>query len=300
MHSGDGHDKRLAVSIGLNLLITIAEVVGGILSGSLALLSDALHNFNDTVSQAISYAARFVARRDADSRLTFGYGRFEVVAAFFNLVTLFLVALLLAKEGFERLFDPQPVRGGLMLAVAAVGLLVNVLSALLLRGGARHSLNIKSAYLHIVTDAISSVAVIAGAILMLQFGFRRVDPVLTILISVYIMVQGYGMLRKTTGILMNSTPPWIDLDEVTRTIAETDGVRETHHVHVWLMEERSAALEAHVVIDREDMEAMERIKHRIKERLESDFGIRHSTLEFEHQGIVDTSNCEDVHGSVGA
>ncbi len=287
--------RRLAASIALNLLITVAEVVGGIISGSLALLSDALHNFTDTVSQIISYVAQSVSRRDATERNTFGYARFEVVAAFFNLVTLFIIALFLAKEGVERLIDPDPIRGGVMLVVAIAGLLANVASALLLRRDARHSLNIRSAYLHIVTDAVSSVAVVAGALIVITLGFQRIDPILTILISAYIMYHGYDMLKTTTRILMNSTPPGLDLEEVVRVIRETPGVLGAHHVHVWLMDENSAALEAHVVIESIDFEGLERTKASIKHRLVEQFSIQHSTLEFEHEGILDTANCEDVH-----
>ncbi len=299
MPAADRPDRRrLAASIALNLVITVAEVIGGIISGSLALLSDALHNFTDTASQVISYVAQTISRRGATERHTFGYARFEVVAAFFNLVTLFVVAVFLAKEGVERLIDPNPIRGGVMLGVAVAGLFVNVASALLLRRDARHSLNIRSAYLHIVTDAVSSVAVVAGALVVITLGFERIDPILTILISAYIIYHGYGMLKTTTRILMNSTPPGLNLEEVTKVIRETPGVRGTHHVHVWLIDENTAALEAHVVIESVDIEDMEGIKARIKDRLAEEFSIQHSTLEFEHEGILDRANCEDVHNDV--
>lgn len=278
----DRHGRlRLLASIVLNLTISIAEVVGGLVSGSLALLSDAVHNLSDTVSQIISYAAVRLAGRGADNRRTFGYRRVEVLAAFFNLVTLFVITLLIAKEGLERLAEPTPVHGKLMLVIAIVGLAGNLASAALLRKGAQTSLNIKSAYLHIVTDAVSSIAVTAGALVYMWSGITAIDPIVTLLIAAYILYHGYGTLRETTSILMNSVPPDIDVEKVREVLASIDGVEDVHHMHIWMMDENASSLEAHVVIDASDVSEMEAIKSSIKFMLADRFGIGHSTLEFE-------------------
>ena len=164
-----GSERRLAISIVLNLVISVAEVVGGLLSGSLALLSDALHNFSDTASLCISLSARRIGRREATSVKTFGYKRAEIIGAFVNLVTLVLIALYLIKEAVERFFNPQPIDGTIMLVVAVIGLAANVATAVLLFRDAKESLNIRSTFLHIITDAVSSVGVVLGGVLILYY-----------------------------------------------------------------------------------------------------------------------------------
>lgn len=272
---------RLLVSIGLNLLITVAEFIGGIVSGSLALLSDALHNFSDTASLGVSYGARRIGRRAPTREKTFGYQRAEVIGAFVNLVVLVLVALFLIKEAVERFLDPHPIDGGIMLAVASVGLVANLVTALLLHRPSKGSLNIKSAFLHIVADTVSSVGVVLGGVLVITYEAYFVDPVLTLGISLYILYHSYEMLRDTANILMQGTPRDVDLSEIVAAVQDAEAVLDVHHVHVWKIDERQTALEAHVVIDERDLHAMESIKHAIKERLRTRFGIGHSTLEFE-------------------
>ncbi|GIV58320.1 MAG: cation efflux system protein [Rhodothermaceae bacterium] len=277
----DGGGRRLGWSIALNLLITVAEVVGGLVSGSLALLSDALHNFSDTASLAVAYGARRLAGRAANQRKTFGYRRAEILGAFVNLITLVLIALYLMQEAVGRLLDPQPVDGPVMLVVALIGLAANLITAWLLHHDARHSLNVRSAYLHILTDAASSVGVVLGGVLILWFEVYLVDPLLTLLISVYILYHSYHLLRRTTDILMEGAPPRLDLDEVIEAVEAIDGVLDMHHLHVWQLDEHHPALEAHIVIAREDLHRMEAIKQRIKDLLDERFAIGHSTLEFE-------------------
>jgi len=277
-HAGEG---RLKTSIGLNLLITIVEVFGGLVSGSLALLSDALHNFSDTSSLVISLIARRVSRRAASSTKTFGYQRAEIIGAFINLITLVIVALFLIEEAIDRLLHPQPIDGLVMLVVAVVGLLANAATALLLWRDAKDGLNMRSAFLHIVGDAVSSVGVVLGGVLIMQYGTFLVDPLLTFAIAFYILFNTYQMLRQTIDILMESTPPGLDLTSVTRAVHDLDFVIDMHHIHVWQLDERHAALEAHIAIDRRDLSHMEEIKAEIKALLSTRFDITHSTLEFE-------------------
>ena len=280
-HSHAHGEGRLIWSIGLNLLITVAEVIGGLVSGSLSLLSDAVHNLSDTASLGISYAARRIARREPTARKTFGYKRAEILGAFVNLITLVLIALFLMKEAVDRFLHPQPIDGTVMLAVAVVGLLANVATAVLLFRDANESLNIRSAFLHIVGDGLSSVGVVVGGLLIVYFDFTLIDPILTFAIALYLLFHSYHLLRQSADILMEGTPTDIDLDEIARDIRRIEHVRGIHHLHVWQIGERQRALEAHVVIDKTDLERMEAIKRAVKARLAAAYQITHSTLEFE-------------------
>ena len=289
-----GSERRLAISIVLNLVISVAEVVGGLLSGSLALLSDALHNFSDTASLCISLIARRIGRREATSVKTFGYKRAEIIGAFVNLVTLVLIALYLIKEAVERFFNPQPIDGTIMLVVAVIGLAANVATAVLLFRDAKESLNIRSTFLHIITDAVSSVGVVLGGVLILYYQVYLVDPILTLLISLYILYHSYEMLRETVDILMEGVPKNIDLDQLRAEVEALDRVLGMHHLHVWQFDEKTVALEAHIVIDETDLEHMEAMKRAIKHTLDEVFHIHHSTLEFEFAPCHDPG-CYEVN-----
>lgn len=291
-HHHHGHDSvrsserpdesgRLVVSITLNLLITIAEIVGGLLAGSLALLSDAVHNLSDTASLGISYVARRISTRSATAEKTFGYKRAEIVGAFINLISLVIIALFLMKEAIERFFNPREIDGTLMLAVAVIGLLANVITALLLYRGSRTSLNLRSAFLHILTDGLSSVGVVAGGLLIIYYDLHVVDPIITLAISLYLIVHSYRMLRVTIDILMEGTPSDVDLAAIVADVRSVDRVVDMHHVHVWQLDEHHLALEAHVVISDDDIHRMESIKTEIKQQLEERYAISHSTLELE-------------------
>jgi len=289
-HAHDGSRRRLLLSIGLNLLISVAEIVGGLLSGSLALLSDAVHNLNDTASLGVSYVAHRLTRRQPNARKTFGYRRAEIVGAFVNLVTLVVIALFLVKEAIDRLLAPQPIDAPVMLTVATIGLLANVLTAALLHQDAHASLNIRSAFLHIVSDAVSSVAVILGGIAILLRGAYWVDPVITIGIAVYIAFLSLKLLRQTTHILMEGTPENLDPRHIAADLRQMAHVRDVHHVHIWQLDEHHLAFEAHVVVDEADLPRMEQIKRALKQRLREQYGIGHVTLEFEsHPCCEETS-----------
>lgn len=286
-HSVQGEDEgtslRLWISIILNLIITITEVIGGIVANSLALLSDALHNLSDTTSLGISLIARKISRKEADKSRTFGYKRAEIIGAFINLLTLVIIALFLIKEGVERFFDPREIQGNVMLIVAIVGLLGNLGTAAVLMGRFRSSINLKSVFVHIVSDALSSVGVIIGGWLIMQYGIYWVDSLLTLIIGAYILVHSYGMLRTTIDILMESTPREIEWDKVNDFMEQIDGVQGIHHLHIWRLDEQNICLEAHVVINKRDLEALEKIKTELKEKLKESYNINHSTLEFEFE-----------------
>jgi cobalt-zinc-cadmium efflux system protein len=278
---GPTTEGRLWISIFLNLAITIAEVVGGILSNSLALLSDALHNLSDTASLGISLVARKISKKSPDAQKTFGYKRAEIIAAFINLVALVIIAFFLIKEGIERFFDPQVIDGGIMLWVALVGLIGNVITALLLHRDSKNNINIKSAYVHIFWDAISSVSVIIGGLLVWLYELSIVDTIITLLIAGYILYQSFYLLKETIDILMESTPSDIDITEIKESIESVTHVLDAHHIHVWNLDEKNRLLECHVKIDRSETGELETIKAEIKELLNKKFSISHSTLEFE-------------------
>jgi len=281
---------RLIVSIILNLIITLAEIIGGLVSHSLALLSDALHNLNDTASLGISLIARKVSRKEANLEKTFGYKRAEVIGAFINLILLILISLFLVKEGIERFFNPQVITGPIMFVVAAIGLFGNFITAILLHKGSKESLNLKSAYIHILSDGLSSMGVIIAGILIIQFQWYFVDAILTFVIAGYILIQSFGMLKQTVNILMEATPAHLDVNEISDKISKLAGVENIHHVHIWHLDESNYLLEAHVLIKQCDLDAIERIKRVIKQELENQFHIRHSTLEFEFEECADVQN----------
>lgn len=285
-HHHQGEDQtegRLWISIILNFIITAAEFIGGIISGSLALLSDALHNLNDTTSLGISLIARKISKKEANRDKTFGYKRAEIIGAFINLITLVIIALFLIKEGFERFYNPQPIDGMVMFVVAVIGLLGNVITAILLYHSSKENLNLRSAYIHILSDAFSSVGVIIAGVLILWYQTYIIDTILTLVIAGYILWHSYHMLRSTINILMESTPTNIEIPEVQKAMSNVSGVLDVHHLHVWRLDEKNTLLESHVVIDEENISQMESIKSKLKELLSTGFGIHHSTLEFEFE-----------------
>lgn len=283
---------KLWVSILLNLAITLAQFIGGLVSNSLALLSDAAHNLNDTLSLGIALYARKIGQKKADSANTFGYKRAEVIGAFINLITLIIIAVVLIIEGVERFMNPVSIDGSIMLWVAVIGLAGNVATAILLHSQRKENLNMKSAYLHILSDAFSSVGVILGGWLIVYYQWNWVDSVLTVAIGIYILFHSYHMLRESIDILMEATPGHISLPELENSLKKIDHVEDIHHVHIWNLNESQTLLECHVRIDETNIQYIERIKKAIKDFLSSSYNIHHSTLEFEWLPCADDhSDC---------
>ncbi|MEO5777640.1 MAG: cation diffusion facilitator family transporter [Flavobacterium sp.] len=246
IHKHEVRGKNLVYSILLNLLITIAQIVGGIISGSLALISDALHNFSDVLSLSFSLLAHKLSRRKASIDHTFGYKRAELIAAFINAITLVVVALFLVYEAASRLFHPQPIQSGLVIWLALLGIIVNGGSVLLLKKDSEHNLNMKSAYLHLLTDMMASVAVLVGGLLMKFYGWFWVDSVMTLLIAFYLIYVSYDLIISATKMLMLFTPDFIDIKEVVREVHKIKGVNKLHHIHVWHLNDEELHLEAHL------------------------------------------------------
>ncbi|WP_297185226.1 cation diffusion facilitator family transporter [uncultured Porticoccus sp.] len=279
MESGD---RRVAIAIWANGILTVAQIVGGLLAGSLALIADALHNFSDMASLVIAFAARKIARRPADSRMTFGYGRIEVVAALINYTTLIMIGLYLIYEGGMRLINPPEVTGWMVVIVGGVALLVDTLTALLTYSMQKGSVNIRALFLHNLSDALASVAVIVGGTLILLYEMRWVDPAITIGIALYVLYLAVTEIGTPLRTLMLGSPLEIDGEAVIEAVQAVDGVTQLHHVHFWQMEENIPALDAHVVLTEDGWTCIEAIKAEIKAILNERFGIGHSTLEFEH------------------
>ncbi|UWR06103.1 cation diffusion facilitator family transporter [Ruegeria sp. B32] len=277
----DAGDARVAWAIAVNMFLTLAQVVGGIFSGSLALIADALHNFSDAIALIIAFFARKIARRPADPRMSFGYGRAEVVAALVNYTTLIVIAVYLMYEGVTRFFQPEPIDGWLVVWIAMLALVVDLITALLTYSMAKTSMNIRAAFLHNVADALGSVAVIVAGVAVILFNWTWVDPAVTILISMYILWHVQSEIGETIRVLMLGAPPDLDPEEVASAIEAMDGVREVHHVHLWSMQENQPALTAHLVVEDSAWSQAEEVRGLVKQTMRDSFGIGHLTLEVE-------------------
>ncbi len=280
----DAGDMRVAGAIGVNMLLTLAQVIGGILSGSLALIADALHNFSDAIALIIAFFARKIARRPADPRMSFGYGRAEVVAALVNYTTLIVLSVYLLYEGVMRFFQPEPVNGWMVVWIAALALVVDLITAALTYSMSKDSMNIRAAFIHNVADALGSVAVIVAGAAVILFGWTWVDPAVTILISVYILWHVKSEIGETIRVLMLGAPPNLSPEDVATAIEATEGVAGVHHIHLWSMQEQEPALTAHLEIDAQSWTDAETIRLLVKETLRSRFAIGHVTLELERAG----------------
>ncbi len=274
-------DRRVFAAIAVNMGLTVAQIVGGIVSGSLALIADALHNFSDAISLIIAFGARKIARRPRDAEMTFGYGRVEVVAALINYTTLIVIGLYLLYEAAMRFADPQPVEGWLIVIIAGIALIVDAVTAALTYAMSKSSVNIRAAFLHNVADALGSVAVIVAGTLILLYDWRLIDPLVTVLIAGYILWQSFREIGPVIRILMLGSPPEIETDAVLDTVRGIDGVTGIHHAHFWQMDEHRAALDAHVVIAEGRWSDADAVKERIKTALADRFDIEHTTLELE-------------------
>ena len=286
IHKHEVKGKNLVYSILLNILITIAQIVGGIISGSLALISDALHNFSDVLTLVFSYIAHKLSRRKASIDQTFGFKRAELITAFVNAATLIIVALILIYGAIDRFFNPHEIKSGLVIWLAILGIAVNGFSAILLKKDADHNLNMKSAYLHLFTDMLASVAVLIGGLLMKYYGWFWVDSVMTILIAIYLIVVGIDLLKTSTKMLMLFTPEHIDIKEIVREVHKIPGVGKLHHIHVWHLNDDELHLEAHLDCSEDiKMSEFNDLLHEIEQVLFRQFHINHINIQPEFNKI---------------
>jgi cobalt-zinc-cadmium efflux system protein len=265
----------------INLIIPVVQIWGGIVSGSMALISDALHNLSDFISLVINYAALLIGRRGPTHKQTFGYKRVEIFAALVSVAVLYAAAIYIAIEAWQRFIHPRPISGQMVIWIAFLGFAGNLFSALILRTGAKENLNMKSAFLHMLADAATSLAVVALGVLWLYKPWYWLDPALSWLIVAIIIYSGWGILKDSFLILMNATPPGINLDEIKNTLEAIDGISEIHDLHVWNPSAESIALAAHITVPDQMLGNVDELAQEARTVLWEKFKIDHPTMQFE-------------------
>ena len=274
----------MAISAAVTLVVLLAEVAGGFAAGSLALLSDAGHVFSDLLALMLAWYGVRQIQRPSNARMTFGYHRVGIFVALFNAALLVGVSLAVMAEAYRRLLDPQPVQGGLTLAVAAVGLAVNLFVLFTLREHG-HNLAVRSAVLHVIGDVLGSVAVIASGAVILLTGWYWADPIASVVICGIITLGSLRILREAINVLLESTPPGVDLAEVVRAMYGVDGVRNIHDLHIWSISPEIRALSTHVTVDDTSVSGASSVLAGMNRMLLDRFGIRHSTIQLEVEGF---------------
>jgi cobalt-zinc-cadmium efflux system protein len=288
-------EGRLIGAIALNGVIVVAEVIGGLISGSLALLSDAVHNLSDVVALIIAFVARRLGTRPPSHRHTYGLGRVEVMAALFNSATILVVGTLIIRSAVTRLMHPAPILSGVMLVVAVIGLGANLFSVLLLKGHSHGDLNMRAAMLHLLQDTLSSVAVVVAALLSaLKYG-PYLDPIVSILVVALVLLSGWRLLRDATRVLLEGTPAGLDLEALRRDVQDLIPGCDLHHLHVWELRPDERILTAHLRVADGPLSGTDGVLRQIRGRLQTKWGISHSTLEIETVGCGNN----DLLGSPG-
>ena len=282
-HHEDLSGRKLLIVTILNFVITAAEVAGGIFANSLALLSDALHNFSDGLAILIAYIAHKISRRPSDERKTFGYRRIQILAALFNAVVLIAISIYLFYEAWQRLLEPEPIKGLIMFIVALVGLLANAVAVVMLKKDSNKNINIRAAYLHLLGDTLSSVAVVTGGILIYFFEWYWVDPIITFAIGIYIIIETWRILKESVNILMQASPADINLKQLKKELEDMPEISNIHHIHLWSLDDRSVHFECHVdLVENLHIKDVEPIRNKIHNTLHNSYHIDHITIQFEH------------------
>jgi cobalt-zinc-cadmium efflux system protein len=279
--------RRVTIALVLTGVFMIVEVVGGILAGSLALLADAGHMLTDTMALALAAVAFHVSKRPADARLTYGYQRFQILAAFVNGLSLLFIVGWILYEAFSRFVSPQQVLGKTMLIVAVAGLVVNIIAFTVLHGGDRENLNIRGAALHVAGDLLGSVAAIVAAVVIIYTGWMAIDPILSVAVAILILKSAWVLVKRSAHVLLEGAPEWLDMDSMQKNlVGQIPQVASIHHVHVWGMTPQDLMLTMHVRVDGEPANPTDIIR-RVKAVLREDYGIGHSTVEIETDACAD-------------
>ncbi len=287
-HHHDHHHnvsgKNLFIAILLNLIITIIQIIGGVFSGSLALLSDALHNFSDVLTLIIAYIANYLSRKKNTPSKTFGYKRAEIIAAFFNTSVLMAVAVFLIYEAYEKLMNPQNIDSLIVVWLGVVSIFLNALGVLFIKDDADHNMNIKAAYLHLLTDMLTSIAVVVGGLLMYFYEIYWIDPLVSIIIALYLIISSWSLMKVSLSVLMQFTPEGIELEEVTQKIMQIQPqITNIHHIHLWQLDDNRIHLEAHLEFEENiTLGECDTILDSLEEILKKDFGITHTTFQCEY------------------
>jgi cobalt-zinc-cadmium efflux system protein len=289
-HDTEVKGSRLLIATVLNLVISVAEIIGGLMSNSLALISDAFHNLSDGLATFIAWIANKISRRPSTLKRTFGYKRIEILAAMLNAVVLVVVTVWLFYEAAGRIMEPEPIKGGLMIVVAIIGLLANLAAVLILHSDSRKNINVKAAYLHLLGDTLSSVAVIIGGILIYFFEIYWIDPVITILIGLYLLKETWRILKQANDILMQGVPEGLDLELIRSDVEKIPEIANIHHVHVWNLDDHSIHFECHVELKKDyHLSETGEIQLKIESLLKEKYDISHVTIQFEFQRCDDQS-----------
>lgn len=282
-HNHNVSGKNLFITIVLNVIITLSQIIGGIMSGSLALLSDALHNFSDVLALVLTYWTNKIAKRDKNNYKTFGYKRAEILATLFNSVTLIAIAIYLIIESIEKFFNPQSVDSTLVIGLGILSIILNGVSVLLVKDDAHNNMNVKAAYLHLLTDVMTSVAVVIGGILMYYFDLFWVDPLISLLIAFYLIKASYSLLIESINILMQGTPESINIEEIQKSVENFKEVSNIHHLHLWRLNDHDIHLEAHIDFKENLLlKDVNDITAKIEEYLRTNYHISHVTLQAEY------------------
>jgi cobalt-zinc-cadmium efflux system protein len=285
-HAHSGIERRFLLSIALTGLIFLAELVGGLLTRSLALLSDAAHVFLDVFALGLSYVAIRLASLPPNDRHTYGYHRMRVLAALANGATLLLVAFEIFREAIRRFSKPEPILAGPMLIVAVIGLVVNLIVAYVLQGHSHDDLNTRSAFLHVLGDALASVGVIVAGLVIVLTGWTLIDPLISMLIGIIILVGSGNVLRQSVHILAEGVPQGLTATAVAEAMHQLDGVSEVHDLHVWTVSPGYVSLSAHVVLEDQSLSEAQTIMEDLERALVEQFGIEHTTIQFECQSCA--------------
>jgi cobalt-zinc-cadmium efflux system protein len=283
------NSKKIGWTIALNIIITISEYVGGLLSGSLALLSDAGHNLSDVISLILSYFGKKISEKKADKKHSFGFKRVEIFTALFNALSLWAIGIIIIIEAIKRINSSESISLGLMLIIAFIGLLGNVFSIIVLNKSKDENLNMKAAYLHLFYDAISSVAVIISAIVIYFTHWIILDIVVSIFIAIMIFWSGFGIIKSTIHIFMQGVPEGIDFEEVYKNILKISGVKSVHSTHIWSINSEETFLSCHICIENGKMDN-DKIIQKVNAMLEKNYEINHTTIQIEKNNICNTNN----------
>ena len=301
-HSHQGHHHhhstenikgwKIGVTILLNLLITFGQVIGATISGSIALMTDALHNFSDVISLIISYIANKLTQKKSTTTKTYGYKRAEILAAFINSATLIGIAVFLIIEAIERFSSPVEIESTIVIWFALASIVINFLSVVILHNDSKDNMNIRSAYLHLLTDVMTSIAVLIGGLMMKYYNVFWVDSLLSMIIAMYLNYSSLSLLKESTKVLMQFTPEGINLDAINNHVSEINGVKNLHHLHVWQLNDKKFMLEGHLEME-EDIKVSE-FQEKLKEieAILHDFGINHSNIQPE------LNKCEGEHNLI--
>ncbi|MCX8095179.1 MAG: cation diffusion facilitator family transporter [Caldisericia bacterium] len=292
----DLKERNLLIVISLNLFIFISEFLGGIFSKSLSLLSDSFHNLSDTLSIIISLIAIRFSKKENSYEFTFGGKRAEILASLINSIFLFFISFFLIKEAFSRIFKPQIINLNLMLMIAIIGFILNGVSVILLKSFSKENLNIKSSYLHLLMDTLSSVAVIVGGVLMMLFKIYWIDPILTFLIVFYIIKEGFEIFKKSIKILLEASPYGFDFDKLKIELEKIEGVSNLHHVHIWQLDDKNYLFEGHIKLKKDyPISKGDEIREKIEFILKDKFNINHSTIQIEYNGCCEKDLIKKKH-----